>query len=283
MRRSATRSFFLGLGLILVLAACNSSGGYQDGLGLTSVSGTGFLQVHLTDKPIDLNTVESVMVTIDEVKVYPADEQSCDDVCDCDDPDCDDPDCDDPDTTDDVCDDPDCDDHFEADGVCDDPDCEDSGMTGTIDDEICDDPDCDDHFEADGICDDPDCGDDPDLCPDGCPDGPVVIMDHPETFDLLTLTDGATELLAEAGLPACDYSRIRLGVANAQLIFKDETMEELKIESHKIDIPIPFTITADEMMSIVLDFEADGSVKVNETGNGKYILRPVVTPVMIGS
>ena len=64
MNRSATRSFFLSLGLILILAACNSSGGYQGGLDITSVSGTGFLQVHLTDKPIDLSTVESVMVTI---------------------------------------------------------------------------------------------------------------------------------------------------------------------------------------------------------------------------
>jgi hypothetical protein len=34
-------------------------------------------------------------------------------------------------------------------------------------------------------------------------------------------------------------------------------------------------------MELTLDFQADASVHVTETGSDKYILRPVVTPVSL--
>ena len=46
--------------------------------------------------------------------------------------------------------------------------------------------------------------------PNPAPNGPMILMTHPDTFDLLTLTGGATALLASGEVPAGRYSRIRL-------------------------------------------------------------------------
>jgi hypothetical protein len=121
-------------------------------------------------------------------------------------------------------------------------------------------------------------GDDPTLPPEAVPPGPVSLLTHPETFDLLTLTDGATTLLASGEAPAARYQRIRLEVSEAELTWKDGTTEPLKIESGKVDIPLPFNLSVGEDASITLDFDAAASVQVNETANDKLILRPVVTP-----
>ena len=114
---------------------------------------------------------------------------------------------------------------------------------------------------------------------DGSGSGPIELMTHPETFDLLTLTGGATTLLAEGELSAGIYNRIRLHVPDATLEFLDGTVVDLKISSHKVDVPIPFEVGVGENLELTLDFQADASVQVNETGNDRYILRPVVTPV----
>lgn len=165
--------------------ACSDSSG-------SSESGTGTVNVRLTDAPIDIDTVQSVNVTITGVTLYPT-------------------------------------------------------------------------------------GDDDDL-PEVNPLGPVAILTHPDTFDLLTLTGGATTLLASGEAPAGHYQRIRLHVSEAELVFKDGTIEPLKLESNKVDVPIPFDLGVDETETMTLDFDAAASVQVNETGSDKYILRPVVTP-----
>jgi len=114
--------------------------------------------------------------------------------------------------------------------------------------------------------------------PEVNPVGAVPILTHPDTFDLLTLTGGATTLLASGEAPAGGYQRIRLEVSKAELIFKDGTIEPLKLESGKVDVPIPFDLGVDETQTLTLDFDAAASVQVNLTGSDKYILRPVVTP-----
>jgi hypothetical protein len=179
------------LALLALMACLGCSSGSLDA---HVKNGTGTVQVHLTDAPIDLTTVQSVIVTITDVTVYPRDDSS-------------------------------------------------SSM------------------------------------PDPMPDSPVELMTHPSTFDLLTLTGGATTLLASGEVPAGRYSRIRLGVSDAQLTYKDGTSVALKIESEKVDVPIAFEVGVNEMQQLTLDFDAAASVQVNQTASGTSILRPVVTPV----
>lgn len=114
---------------------------------------------------------------------------------------------------------------------------------------------------------------------DGTDTAPIVVMDHPATFDLLTLTGGASALLASADLPSGFYQRIRLSITAASLRYDDGHEVDLKIDSNKVDIPIRFQVTAGGTTQVTLDFQADASVQVNGTAAGDYILRPVVTPV----
>ncbi|HMF08845.1 MAG TPA: DUF4382 domain-containing protein [Thermoanaerobaculia bacterium] len=107
---------------------------------------------------------------------------------------------------------------------------------------------------------------------------PVVIVSHPATFDLLTLTGGAKALLGTDEVPAGGYARIRLEVSDAQLVAPDGTVTSLQIDARKVDVPIHFTVRADQTTGVVLDFDAAASVQVNGTGSGSFILRPVVTP-----
>ena len=185
MRRTPlNHAVLIGLSLVLSLSCNHSSSPSVSG-------GMGRLEVNLTDAPIDLSTVQSVIVTISSVLVYPGT----------------------------------------------------SGM-------------------------------DEDTAP------PIVLTTHPQTFDLLTLTGGATALLASGEVPAGFYQRIRLEISSADLTYKDGTTSNLKIDSNKVDVPIGFHVTIGSDSSMVLDFDAGASVQVNETGNGMLILRPVVTPKM---
>ena len=181
MRRARTQALVLA-GALLLLVGCSSSGS-------PSVSGgTGHLEIHLTDSPIDLSNVTSVDVTITDVLVY-------------------------------------------------------GGVEGMDDN-----------------------------------GGPIILSTHPETFNLLSLTGGATELLASGEVPAGSYQRIRLVISKATLTYTDATTADLKIESGKVDVPIGFQVSTGADMSLVLDFDAAASVQVNETATGTLILRPVVTP-----
>lgn len=110
---------------------------------------------------------------------------------------------------------------------------------------------------------------------------PITLLHFPATFDLLTLTGGATALLASGEVPVGDYSRIRLQISSAMLIYMDGTSADLKCEPNKVDVPIQFHVSAGTGNTLVLDFDAGASVKVNETGMGDLILRPVVTPVPV--
>jgi hypothetical protein len=175
------------------LAAASISACSSGSASAQVAAGTGMVQIHMTDAPLDMSTVQSVMVTIAAVILYAGD---------------------------------------------------DSGLpSGTA------------------------------------PSGPIPLLTHPETFDLMTLTGGASTLLASGEAPAGRYERIRLEVSKAELTWKDGTTAPLKLESGKVDVPIPFDLAVGENASITLDFDAAASVQVNETASDKLILRPVVTPI----
>jgi len=108
---------------------------------------------------------------------------------------------------------------------------------------------------------------------------PFDDMNEPPPIHLLTLTGGVTELLASGEVPVGPYSRIRLEVSDATLVYKDGTSAPLKLEPNKVDVPIRFDVVDAGMNTVTLDFDAAASVKVNETASDKLILRPVVTPI----
>jgi hypothetical protein len=105
---------------------------------------------------------------------------------------------------------------------------------------------------------------------------PMPLMTTPREFDLLTLMGGITDLLAEEMIPAGFYQRVRLVVSEAKVVFTDGSEEPLKIESHKVDVVIPFELQEGDDVALLLDFDAAASVKVTATGSDRYILRPVV-------
>ena len=105
---------------------------------------------------------------------------------------------------------------------------------------------------------------------------PTPLMTTPREFDLLTLMGGITDLLAEEMIPAGFYQRVRLVVSDARVVFTDGSEEPLKIESHKVDVVIPFELQEGDDMALLLDFDAAASVKVTATSSDRYILRPVV-------
>jgi Domain of unknown function (DUF4382) len=188
MAGTRTLRSLLAFGGLALILSCNG--------GSSHTGGTGTVQVHLTDAPIDLSTVQSVTVTITGVIVYRGSD----------------------------------------------------AMMPQVDD-----------------------------------GGSIALVTHPETFDLLTLTGGATTLLASGEVPAGSYQRIRLEISSATLTYKDGTEAPLKIDSNKVDIPISFHVAVDQTSNMTLDFDAAASVQVNDTASGTLILRPVVTPVGMGS
>ncbi len=122
---------------------------------------------------------------------------------------------------------------------------------------------------------------------DGTSEKLTLVGDDPWTVNLLDYQDGETVLMAEGDVPAGEYAKIRLVVSDAELVMDDDqdpmtpdVVAPIKNESGKVDIPMPFLLTAGEDMTVTLDFDAELSVQVNTTGGTHpYILRPVINVV----
>ncbi len=116
---------------------------------------------------------------------------------------------------------------------------------------------------------------------------PGVVAGEGLTVNLLELRDGNTTLIADGEVPAGEYLKLRMEIASAELVYDDdgdpdtpEVTSPIFVPSGKVDVPVPFTVSEGEDVEIVLDFDAELSVQVNETpGMHPFILRPVVTPV----
>ena len=112
--------------------------------------------------------------------------------------------------------------------------------------------------------------------------GPAILANE-GTINLLDFQGGAVILVGSADIPAGSYNRIRLLVSEVNVVEDDdgdpetpEVVEPVQLSSGKIDIHFGFTVAEGEEADVILDFDAGASVHLNETGNGKYILRPVV-------
>ena len=118
-------------------------------------------------------------------------------------------------------------------------------------------------------------------------DRPAVEDGEGLMLDLLDFQNGETIVIATLDVTPGTFQKVRMYVREASLSMDDpaDPMAEIQVPvdvpSGKVDIPVSFSVTGGENMDVVLDFDAELSVQVNETsgGNKEYILRPVITPV----
>lgn len=96
-------------------------------------------------------------------------------------------------------------------------------------------------------------------------------------WDLLTLRNGLSALLADAQLPAGHYTQIRLRLGDGNRVVVDGVEHDLEVPSGArtgLKLNHEFTIEDGVLTEITLDFDANRSV--HETGNGRWMLRPVI-------
>ena len=114
------------------------------------------------------------------------------------------------------------------------------------------------------------------------------------TCDLKRL-EGPQDLLGTGPLPAGRYTMVRLVVSSATLYFDNPSAgpsacapaiappagrtANLEIPSGEVKLNRGFDLSADGATTIVLDFDGDRSIR--ETGNGRYMMTPVISIVSV--
>lgn len=120
--------------------------------------------------------------------------------------------------------------------------------------------------------------------------GWIVLCTDMQTIDLLSLTGGrftplCSQPTADGGIeevpvavPAGNISQVRLHLKTAQLAFNDGTpTTDLTVPSGTtsgLKIDVNQTVPQGGVLEIKLDFDAAQSI--HKTGNGKYMMRPVI-------
>lgn len=105
-------------------------------------------------------------------------------------------------------------------------------------------------------------------------EGWVTVSSGPATFDLLKLkAEGSQELLADVNLKEGTYQQMRLNISKVIVVDADGE-HEAKLPSGELKIVGDLEITANTTSTATFDFIADESLHM--TGNGEYILAPVV-------
>ncbi len=104
----------------------------------------------------------------------------------------------------------------------------------------------------------------------------------PITRNLLDL-DGINEILTTASVPAGRYSKLRLQISDATVTWPGGLTEPVTepvtiVADGKVDLNVQgaIEITDGGATTIQLDFSAEDSLKLTETGDGKLILRPQI-------
>lgn len=107
--------------------------------------------------------------------------------------------------------------------------------------------------------------------------GWVTLNATPKTYDLLELkSSGQEALLAEARLDPGKYEQMRLKISKVVVTDANGT-HEAKLPSGDLKIVGGFTVGPNSTSTATFDFVADESLHV--TGNGQYILAPVIRVV----
>ena len=105
-------------------------------------------------------------------------------------------------------------------------------------------------------------------------EGWVTASSTPQTYDLLQLkATGSQALIADTKLKPGSYDQIRLDMSSVTVT--DSTgVHQAKLPSGELKITGKFDVVANTTTTATFDFIADESLHI--TGNGEYILAPVV-------
>ena len=119
---------------------------------------------------------------------------------------------------------------------------------------------------------------------DGCRE--VILFEETRVINLLALRN-YSDLLSTTTVPAGTYSKIRLHVSRVELLgYKGDPdwTQDAKLSSKKIDLNPQgsFEVVDGGYMAIELDMDANRAIQVVETGNGKFIFRPVIFVNILG-
>jgi hypothetical protein len=113
------------------------------------------------------------------------------------------------------------------------------------------------------------------------------------TCDLKKL-NGAQDVLGTGALPAGHYEQLRLQISTATLYFDNASVgpacapsiappagrnAPLTIPSGVVRLNREFDLKTDTATTIVLDFDGDKSI--HETGNGRFMMQPVISVVSV--
>jgi hypothetical protein len=110
--------------------------------------------------------------------------------------------------------------------------------------------------------------------------GWYTISRFPAMYDLLQYTGGKDTIIAEGQIPAGYYSQIRLYIGVGSNVVVNGVAHPLEIPSGSqsgLKLNIQTTIVGGVRYVLVLDFDASRSIVV--TGNGRYLLKPVIKTV----
>jgi len=118
---------------------------------------------------------------------------------------------------------------------------------------------------------------------------PFINAATSRTCDLKKL-ETSEDILGSAALPAGHYTQVRLVVQSATLFFDNASTGSacassiappagasapLDIPSGEVKLTREFDVSASSVMTMLLDFDGNGSI--HATGNGRYMMSPVIT------
>jgi hypothetical protein len=102
----------------------------------------------------------------------------------------------------------------------------------------------------------------------------IVISDEVKTFNLLTLSNGATSILGEKILVEGHYTQLRLALTDAEVVV-GRTPYKLQVPSDALKFVSGFDVKAETPTELIVDFDAARSI--HQTGaRDNYILKPTI-------
>jgi hypothetical protein len=113
------------------------------------------------------------------------------------------------------------------------------------------------------------------------PDGWRTLSTPNRIVDLLALTHGVADTLADVTLPAGHYGQLRLVLGPQSTVrLADRTVHDLKVPSGQqsgVKLVGSFDVAANTTKDVYVDFDAHRSIFVHEAGaSEQFILRPTV-------